>query len=387
MLKLLQRAKRALTHQARQERRAPIYLVSAAGQPNFGDEFITRAWLDWLAEHHPRQDVWLDCLEPGRAAHLFRDTHPRLRTTNTLWQTAHMADRGGVVENASWVEEVVSHLGSPRNDLGLRDLREMSSIHLLGGGYLNSIWWKNLAIIAALTEVKRRYGVRIFATGQGLLPHDVDSQQWMRDQMSQFDYAEARDRESASRFGIRAGTDDAFLAFVNRRRIYAPREFCPDQMVLLQADPVAEDAESRLAGYVREVTGRAGKQSVGFAEGVPPDDSRLAIRSVEEGAEFFPFMRMWEDGFPAYAGQAWLTSRFHFHLLAAAAGASGTFVNVRSGYYDIKHDLLLEVGTGWSRQPEDEDQPLAAPNVSRSFPRVARELGQQKQLVARLIYR
>lgn len=63
---------------------APVYLVSAAGVPNLGDELIARAWLDWLARAHPRVEVWLDCVEPGRAAHLLDGVHPRVRFTNTL---------------------------------------------------------------------------------------------------------------------------------------------------------------------------------------------------------------------------------------------------------------------------------------------------------------
>ena len=52
----------------------PFYLVSTAGHPNYGDEVITRAWLDYLAERFPRSTVWLDCPHPGRAAHLFADS-------------------------------------------------------------------------------------------------------------------------------------------------------------------------------------------------------------------------------------------------------------------------------------------------------------------------
>lgn len=73
-----------------ESRTGPLYLVAPSGVPNLGDEVISRAWLDWLAVHYPDEEVWLDCPEPGRAAHLFLDTHPKLRTTNTLRQVVHL---------------------------------------------------------------------------------------------------------------------------------------------------------------------------------------------------------------------------------------------------------------------------------------------------------
>jgi hypothetical protein len=43
-----------------------------------------------------------------------------------------------------------------------------------------------------------------------------------------------------------------------------------------------------------------------------------------------------------------VTSRFHFHLLAASAGARGIAVGMKKGYYDVKHESLVSLGSGWS---------------------------------------
>ena len=40
------------------------YLVSTAGHPNYGDELITRAWLDYLGQKRADDIVWLDCPRP-----------------------------------------------------------------------------------------------------------------------------------------------------------------------------------------------------------------------------------------------------------------------------------------------------------------------------------
>lgn len=327
-------------------------------------------------------------MEPGRAAHLFRNTHPLLHTTNTLWQTAHSLGTDDVESSAATMERLVTQLGSPKVDFGLRDLRGMASIHLLGGGYFNTIWHRNLGIIAAVTAVKRNYGVRIYATGQGLLPHESESQEWMKAQLAQFDYVESRDARGSALFDIHAGTDDAFLAFQNSRPVYADRADLPDAMVLVQGDMVDEERVGQISACIDDFLDAAGPDaSVGFAEAIPPEDGRFAESRVRDGAEFFPFMRIWDEGFPAYEGQTWLTSRFHFHLLAAAAGARGTVLNVRPGYYDIKHELLLELGTGWTLQSEEKDASASAPATSlKSFPAHARKLGRHKARLARRLY-
>jgi hypothetical protein len=365
------------------EPQGPVYLVSAGGQPNFGDEFITRSWLDWLAEHQPDREVWLDTIEPGRAAHLFHDTHPRLRTTNTLWHMAHTgpADPASAGERAG---TLLRDLGSPRYDLGLRELRRMESVHLLGGGYMNEIWPENFGVIAAMTTLKADFGIRIYATGQGFMPVSGDLRERLAEQFAQFDYAEARDAESADAVGVRAGVDDAFLAFANGRELYAAEEDVPDAMVLVQGDMFDDEDDSDLRDLVEAFRTQHGGSGVGFAEAIPPDDSKYAAEHVDEGAPFFPFVRMWDHGFPAKAGQDWLTSRFHFHLLAAAAGARGTVVNARSGYYDVKHGSLIALGTGWTLRDGVEtvrSRATAAPD----FPARARLLGEEKsQLAARL---
>lgn len=367
-------------------KRGPIYLVAAAGQPNFGDEFITRAWLDWLAKHHPKREVWLDCMEPGRAAHLFADTHPRLKTTNTLWQLAHMGGPDDISEAAARIDRFVTELGSPKVDFGLRTLRNMSSVHLLGGGFINALWPRNLGIVAAMASVKRNYGVRVYATGQGLLPCEGATRRWLREQLATFDYAESRDAYSAEAFDIVEGTDDAFLAFANDRPIYAPAESAPMSMVLVQGDMPEyvndEWAEATISSFVEQ---QGGVKRVGFAEGIPPEDSRFAGDWVTQGAEFYPFMRIWEEGFPAREGQTWLTTRFHFHLLAAAAGAAGAALDIRPGYYDVKHDLLRKLKTGWTDGAPTTGDDIAT-GSSGEFPGIARRLGEAKAALASRLY-
>ena len=116
-----------------------LYLVGTSGHPNFGDEFIAASWLRFLARARPGAEVWLDCPHPGLASHLFDGLHPGLRTTDTLWRLAFETTGMDPAAADAHVDRVVTHLGSPRYDLGLLGARRASSVHILGGGYLNSI--------------------------------------------------------------------------------------------------------------------------------------------------------------------------------------------------------------------------------------------------------
>src|SRR4051812_34008274 len=142
-----------------------VYLVGSAGHPNYGDEFLTAAWLRYLARTRPDAEVWLDCPRPGLASHLFAGLHPRLRTTDTLfrvsWETTDMDDDAA----AAHVDRLVTQLGTPRYDLGLVDARRASTVHVLGGGYINATWPHHMSLLRAALRLRDVGGARLFATG------------------------------------------------------------------------------------------------------------------------------------------------------------------------------------------------------------------------------
>ena len=121
-------------------------------------------------------------------------------------------------------------------------------------------------------------------------------------------------------------------------------------MVCLQSD-LLDVTVPALAGFLLD-TLRAWDvrpEQVGIVEGIPRVD-REVFALVEHdlpGARFYAFSEIMETGLPAAAGQRWLSSRFHMHLMAAAAGAHGVAVSINSGYYTTKPRSLIERGSGW----------------------------------------
>ncbi|GAB3604081.1 polysaccharide pyruvyl transferase family protein [Microbacterium aureliae] len=365
----------------RRDQGDPLYLISTAGHPNYGDELITRAWLDYLAVRHPHREVWLDCPHPGRASHLFADTHPRLRVTNTLWELALSSPMHDPLADTERITRLVVELGSPRFDPGLLALRRMASVHLLGGGYLNALWQDNLGLVGALVALRAAFGIRLFATGQGLMPLTEQQAPWLASRFARFDHAEFRDEPSARLAGADVGLDDAFLALALDRPVFDARP-SPDRMVLVQGDLRAWDDDD-VRRTIRSFSGTA--REVGMVEAIPPDDVRY-LGATGSAERVYPFGHIWSDGLPARSGQRWLTSRFHFHLLAAAAGASGLIVQGEAGYYDVKHSSLLALGTGWSVLTAGDKPDAADATIEAGFPAHARELARRKLALADSLY-
>lgn len=94
-----------------------------------------------------------------------------------------------------------------------------------------------------------------------------------------------------------------------------------------------------------------GGERIGVVECIPYDSQNAMQALGEHGWEpwLYPMQDLLERGFPAQAGQRWLSTRYHPHLLAAAKGCSGTFIAVQPGYYDVKHNAVLRMGSRWTQ--------------------------------------
>ena len=358
-------------------REPPVYLVSWAGFPNFGDELIAATWVNHLAKVAPTTDVWLDVREPGTVTALLRGLHPRLHVVNTLFRAMHEMDHGSQRSMRSLVED----LGSPKYDAGLLALREAATVHLLGGGVLHRDWPENLRIVEAMRAVRELTGARLFATGQGLMP-------FAGDPLSDLDHLSVRDSPSAEAAGIPLGFDDAFLLAEDPRHARAhgllagyrgdgthrgsAGERAPSEVVVcVQSDTLAEGAFDRMLDFTRAQLQQwdLPRGSVRYLEAIPGDDhvgyDRLSDVVAPDG--FIPFQAAWDGDFTFGPHQVWLTTRFHHHLVAALHGARGVALSGKPGYYDVKHQSVIDVGSAWSlvhagQHPEPLAlQDLAAP--------------------------
>lgn len=367
------------------EQGRPIYLIAPAGHPNHGDEQLLAGWLRYLRHRLPGTPVVVDCHTPGQAAVLHHAEHPDVLFTDTLWRLAGEQADAGPAAVIAFCREAVTDLGvRPGLASGIELLRGASTIHLIGGGYVNDQWPHHLGVAAGAAQAGRLAGVRVVATGQGLTPFaDVGL---LADALSGFELVTVRDDASRD---LLAGTgvpvhlvgDDGWLALAGGAGIeagdhpvYSDDPLAARDLVLCTQSDLADPEQ--LAEAVARILAewRVPGERITVVESIPggdrvvwdlvcaradaagracpgddnDDEVGLVLAGLDLGrARFLPFQHVWSGGLPARSGQAWLTTRFHPHLFAAARGASGVALRTGSAYYDVKHGSLAAAGSPW----------------------------------------
>ncbi|MDO5669420.1 MAG: polysaccharide pyruvyl transferase family protein [Corynebacterium sp.] len=322
-----------------------IYLVAPAGFPNFGDEFIVSAWLREIAYRRPRARVILDCHSPGPAAILHHNVHPDLTVTDTLWR---------LIDACSTEAEVRAAVADPSRVpalvTGLNLAKSAALVHVLGGGWINDTWPQHTRLIAAVGALEGRK----VATGQGLHP---GTQVAERLDWSAFELLTVRDTPSLALADALPAPDDSWLAATDPQARHGLGHGPEDArlrgtVVSAQSDLLGigvDELAGRLVRQLREL-GTTG-DDLAFVECIPAGDWQVwdamcrLDPQLTAGARFVGFDELWAHGLPARAGQTWLSTRFHPHLIAAARGARGIAVAAHEGdYYRVKHE---SVGSGW----------------------------------------
>ena len=368
--------------------RDTIYLVGTSGHPNYEDEFVTAAWLKYLAQARPDAEVWLDCPVPGQASHLFSELHPRLRFTDSLfrlvWESRDMPE----AEAHEFVRGRVQHLGTPRFDLGLLALRRASTLHVLGGGYVNDRWPFHVGLLRAAAALREVASISLVATGQGLMPAARTTA--LLEALESFEHTSVRDTPSAELTGAPLGPDDAFLGIRELPGFgVQPTDQDGEVWVCLQNDLASPETFDTVVEATRQLLTSpemAGRE-IHYIEAMPGVD-RIAYDRLSDlipDDNFLSFVRLWQGDFPARAGQTWITTRSHLHLLAAACGAAGTAVELNDDYDRVKHAALLELGTGWSVTSLGSTA-LEPASVSKGFPYKCRTVTQDKLGEAKRLY-
>lgn len=323
------------------------YLVSCAGIPNFGDELIAETWLSYLARVAPEADVVLDCLNPEAVVANLSTAHPRVRLTSTLWQLCIRNWQEGA-EATVGVNAAVAD-PSLAGDLadGLEPLRQADVVHLLGGGFLNGMWPPFLSLLSGITTATRQSGGTAAMSGHGMCPPAPEGPERILELVSAFDIVDVRDLPSSRLLGD-ADTYSCDDVFLDVQHPFRAERALPEVMVSVQSLLSGITGE-QLVEFVAKTIAEWNVTEVGLLECMPGEDDAVldaAERALPVVARF-SLADVLHNGFPAAAGQTWISSRFHPHLYAAAAGASGVAINISGEYYGTKHRSLVDQGSRW----------------------------------------
>ncbi|GEM_PF-1666308 len=403
-------------------KRKVFYIIGVGGIPNYGDEFILLSWIKWIRDKHPGCDIWIDTPNPAKFSEMLGFLGIDGYCTDFLWSFNKEASLPHISKSKfinrllgfinTKILEKNSKMFSKKYTKRLFDnveklvgenifydrlfmknvLREVDSIHVVGGGYINALWLNNLGIIKLCSELKVKYGFKLFFTGAGFMPL-FSRKSLIKNELTHADYVETRDRESAEGYNLNLGLDDAFLGINNLIKLvdsnYLKGDY-PDVLVCIQHDLVKENIYKRLlqilAARVSEYV--ANGKTVGYVEAFPQSDrdAYIYLRDLIPEKFYFNLDYIMKYGLPVKRNQVWYTSRFHHHLLASALGVGGVILSFKPGYYDIKHNSLLELGTGWAYFSAYDDVKLPYPSIASEYEIKVKNYVDLKTKVAEKLY-
>lgn len=325
-----------------------LLLVGGGGIPNYGDELIIRNWLTWHYSHSTAatQDLIVEGYRSRVLQSTFSDSFPRAKWSHNV-RNARLAFReagfwgaldGGLTSGRSETRSVKS---------AFEQAKSAAVMHIHGGGYINQKWPSHAFVLGLAAAAHTASGTHVVATGLGLGPlsdPNAEQQRLLDQVVDSFELIEVRDEFSyeylqrnltgARREKIIQGLDDAFLYPVpphgsNRRTLH----------VSLRDDKAGEGMIERMSP---EFVGAFDRHIFWACK---PADT-VAYAKLAKRYPFFEVagVRQLLDTPRLGARDVMITERFHPHLMAARAGATGVFWS-GSSYYDTKHGSLVALGS------------------------------------------
>ncbi|NTX77955.1 polysaccharide pyruvyl transferase family protein [Serratia proteamaculans] len=347
-----------------------FYLVSAAGMPNFGDDMLTRYWINELQRQFPDSVIYLDAVDAVVATELF----PGVKCVDYLWRLAQaLGDDGSVQEK--FADPYTLPL---RERLMTEAFISAESIHLLGGGYINELWGANARLIELAAYFAEKHQLVSYATGLGLQPLSPENAAKFAPSIRQFNQFDVRDEASYEVLkpfelpGL-SFTGDDYFAFPGSpigRLVESEQptlHLCihtelseggilTDNLLLLLQKAVASFCQTHPAAAINFYEFRPGSDGVFF-------------RQVQERfpqANFIQFEQIWQDGLTFATNDFCISSRFHFQVIAASLGIAGIALSW-SDYYDNKFASLQPMSDWPMVRPDISVEalvPLLSPEVS-----------------------
>lgn len=194
-----------------------------------------------------------------------------------------------------------------------------------------------------------------------------------------FEKVRAAQTAEASGMGAEASTvtstEPTVTPVVQHRFPFAPAPASRRTILCVQSDLVGDKDD--LWQWVQEVLQKwqvTGPELL-VVEALPYGDYEVWRRVVQAGfpgASFMPFDQVWAEGLPVGEGVRWLSTRFHPHLLASAAGCAGLALDAGAAdYYTVKHGSVQAAGSRWEvrriSEGLSEGAPLEVPIPHYSF--------------------
>ncbi|HEU5076765.1 MAG TPA: polysaccharide pyruvyl transferase family protein [Polyangiaceae bacterium] len=336
-----------------------IYLIGGSGGPNYGDELLMALWVRCYREMGYQGPIIVDC-RGRQSSERLHGQFENVYFTSFIKQLA--TGRAGsfaehVARGRAFIDEHPSEQTQKLAELEVCGIgwswNQIRHVHLFGGGYINGKWPNSASLLGAAAQLRQQYGIPCLATGLGIAPLSglgkADAEALV-EAIRSFSLFELRDLQSyndvAALVGFRAtivcGLDDCFLYSVEG--LTRPRRI-PGRAL-------------HLSGFEASFASVSDEALVQFLKTYQEEFPRVFFwqcnrSDVEVGERL---KRLWPEmvkltnaslltnGAPVADGDFMVTGRFHPHLIAARAGATGYFI-ANSTFYSVKHSSVVDLGS------------------------------------------
>lgn len=317
-----------------------INLVGAVGGGNFGDEFILNCC---IAEHIKNKDAKVSVsgfspdiiLKSG-----FSVENHSLNFFNILDKLRQKAENGLKIS----MNDLISQF---------EGAEEFDAIHFIGGGYINSLWPSNYALLGIAYIYSKIHKKPIYATGLGLYPYEENES--LTSLFNSLDIIDVRDEKSKSLIPSASFTGDDALLALNEPSMLVKNDDSPALILSLQSHLF--EGQSLIEkiftdGTFKELKNKKIKKII-IIEAAPEDNipfSRETFNNTLANGieiEFVTGNEILRRGIPYNSRSFVISSRYHINLIYSMLNVSGIAV-YQNEYYRNKHKSVTEMGGAWS---------------------------------------
>lgn len=341
-----------------------VYLISAAGYPNLGDEWIAHIRIQRHLKMNPTVLVYLDCQNPDMFLCLFPEYHqePRVRVVSTSWRWLSELQPKGVWQGLRDIERAVisNSQDSPGSLLWMTQLRQGNflpkKIEVLGGGFVNDLWPINGLLLEMASRMKQEYNATLHWLQCSAFPLSSALLFDLTPALSTFDFISTRDAASHERLSTIYPDveleDDAVLNDLTSPnpilRLPSPTEGTPHLYLNLGRDVFSvEEFSSAFERLLKAARPLASSHRLIYLLANPVADHTAyeRLKSVFNQIEVWDLPKLIRltctdnEQWRLPARSTAIVSRFHLRIFLSNAGLIGKLIKA-GAYYDNKHSSL-----------------------------------------------
>ncbi|MCW9397725.1 polysaccharide pyruvyl transferase family protein [Klebsiella quasipneumoniae] len=323
-----------------------VNLVGAVGGSNFGDEFILNCCIaEYLKNNETKVSV------SGFSPNIVlkgesKVEHCSLNFFSILDTLRIKAATGEQI----LIDDLMSHFASPQG---------FDAIHFIGGGYINSLWPSNYALLAIAYVYSKIHKIPIYATGLGLYPNLENDN--IISLFNSLDIIDVRDQNSKRFIPEASFTGDDALLALNESSILEKKESPPALILSLQSHLF--EGQSLIEKIFTDETFNELKtkkiKKIIIIEAAPEDNipfSREVFNSALANGidiEFVTGHEILRCGIPFNSKSFVISSRYHVNLIYSMLKVNGIAV-YQNEYYRNKHQSITDMGGKWSILSHDK---------------------------------